>query len=69
MVLVKIYSLQLIILDQFYPPLATLLQRIIRGFVYIITKNGTQSKKISRKFSLIYNKVFTNLPRLCAGFI
>jgi len=31
MVLVKICKLQLIIFYQFYPPIATLLQRIIRG--------------------------------------
>ncbi len=44
MVLVKICKLQLIIFYQFYPPIATSLQRIIRGIYLYYNKNfgGTQ---------------------------
>ena len=39
MVLVKIWSLQLILLYQFYPPNATSLHRIIRGMYLYYNKN------------------------------
>ncbi len=40
MVLVKIWSLQLISLYQFFPPHATMLHRIIRGMYLYYNKNG-----------------------------
>ena len=45
MVLVKIWSLQLILLYQFYPPIANLLQRIIRGMYLYYNKNWLYSAR------------------------
>ncbi len=51
MVPVKIWLLQLILFYQFYPPIATLLQRIIRGmYLYYNKKWYAEQKNFSQIF-------------------
>ena len=54
MVLVKICKLQLIIFYQFYPPIATSLQRIIRGIYLYYNKNLFRvQERINKKGPLV----------------